>query len=60
MYQKLVEDSIEYKRFSRQILSEHFDVSHQGGESARWIEVSEGFSLVHDQAEGKFYCLASG
>ena len=59
MYQKLVEESIEYKRFSRQILSDHFNVLYQESESARYIDVSEGYTLQCDQADGKFYCLAT-
>ena len=60
LYQQLVEESIEYKWYSRRILDEYSSIPHVEQESARYVDVAEGFKIQHNAENDRFYCLAEG
>ena len=60
LYQQLVEESIAYKRYSRQILDEYSSIPHVEQESARSVDVADGFKIQHNAEDDRFYCLVEG
>ena len=60
LYQQLVEECIEYKRYSRRILSDYSQIPYEESQSSRSIDISEGFTLHHSLEDDKFFCIQNG